>query len=159
MSPTSSATSPHVRGAGREKTATALVFVLLVAATLLLPACSGCDRTDLKVTPVGRAALDGPVTLEARLTTGGDPVRAAPISFFLLSTGPMTTAKGRLIGGADTDDDGFARISFRGGLAALEPPNYVIHGYSAEFRVRGSVPGRENELCRSRGEFEFPETP
>ena len=65
----------------------------------------------------------------------------------------MTTSKGRLIGAVDTDADGFARLSVSRGLASLEPPYYVINGFSAEFRFTGSVPGRE--LCRTKGEFVF----
>lgn len=122
-----------------------------------MAACSpwSCDQTRLEVTPIDRSALTGPVTLEARLTAGGDPVRRAPILFFILwAERRQGQAAGRVVGDATTDADGLARISFRGGLAALEPADVII-GYSAEFRFTGSVPGRENELCRSQGEFEF----
>lgn len=141
---------------GRRGTAVALL-PFLCAATFVLGGCSfrGCDSTKLAVTPIDRSGLDGPVTLEAQLTSGGDPVRGAAISFFVLRDGPMTTAKGRLVGGADTDADGFARLSFSRGLASLEPPYYVINGFSAEFRFTGSVPGREGDLCRTKAEFVF----
>ena len=140
----------------RRRTAVALL-PFLCAATFVLGGCSfrGCDSTKLALTPIGRSGLDSPVTLEARLTSGGDPVRGAAISFFLLRDGPMTTAKGELIGAVDTDANGFARLSFPRGLAALKPPYYVINGFSAEFRFTGSVPGREGDLCRTKGEFVF----
>ena len=128
---------------------------LVVGATLLLPACSGCESAELAATPIGRSALGGPVTLEARLTSGGSPVRGAAVIFFVLSDGQNTTSRGRAIGDGITDSDGFARVSFSRGLAALEPPSYVINGYSVEFRATGSVPGREGELCRTQGEFLF----
>ncbi len=133
------------------------MLTLLLATILSLPACSGwrCDGTNLVVTPIDRSALTGPVTLEARLTSGGDAVRGAPISFFIRwaesRKGPIG---GRVVGGATTDADGIARTSFRGGLAALEPTDVII-GYSAEFRFTGSVPGRENQFCGSQGKFEF----
>jgi hypothetical protein len=144
-----------VAGSARRRASTALL-VLLVAGSFASEACSGgCDHTDLVVTPIDRSALDGPVTLEARLTSGGDPVRGAAVTMFVLRDGPNTTSKGRAIGHGDTDADGYLRLFFKRGLAAIEPPPYVIHGYSAEFRFTGSVPGREGELCRAQGEFEF----
>lgn len=135
----------------------ALLPLFIAATTFVLGACSfrGCDSTKLAVTPIDRSGLDGPVTLEARLTSGGDPVRGAAVSFFILRDGAMTTAKGRVIGAVDTDADGFGRLSISRGLASLEPPYYVINGYSAEFRFTGSVPGREGDLCRAQGEFVF----
>lgn len=140
----------------RREMSTALLAVLVVASSAL-GACSGwgCDDTELVVTPIDRSALEGPVTLEARLTSGGDPVRGAALTMFVLRDGPNTTSKGRAIGHGDTDADGYLRLSFKRGLAAIEPPPYVIHGYSAEFRFTGSVPGRKGELCRAQGEFEF----
>ena len=131
-------------------------MALILAATVLLPACSGlhCNNARLSVTPIDRSGLDGPVTLEVRLTSGGDPVRGAPISFFVLWEDPEIPDRGRLIGHADTDADGFARISFQRGLAALQP-TYAVNGYSAEFRATGAVPGRENDFCRARGKFTF----
>ena len=68
----------------------------------------------------------------------------------------MTSSRSRSVGDGITDAQGVARMSFSRGLAALVPPTYVIHGYGAEFRFTGSVPGRENELCRAQGEFLFP---
>ena len=140
----------------RKGTANALI-ALLVVASFALQACSGwgCDDTELVVTPIDRSALEGPVTLEARLTSGGDPVRGAALTMFVLRDGPNTTSRGRAIGHGDTDADGYLRLPFKRGLAAIEPPPYVIHGYSAEFRFTGSVPGRKGELCRAQGEFEF----
>ena len=133
------------------------MLALLVVASFALEACSGwgCDDTELVVTPIDRSALDGPATLEARLTSRGDPVRGAALTIFVLRDGPNTTSRGRAIGHGDTDAEGFVRLSFSRGLAAIEPPPYVIHGYSAEFRFTGSVPGRKGELCRAQGEFEF----
>ena len=132
-------------------------MALLCAATPVLGACSGrgCDSTNLAVTPIDRSSLESPVTLEARLTSGGDPVGGAAVSFFVLRDGPMTKSRSRLVGAADTDANGVARLSFSRGLASLEPPDYVIHGYSAEFRFTGSVPGREGDLCRAQSEFVF----
>ena len=69
--------------------------------------------------------------------------------------GPTTTAKGELSGAVDTDANGFARLSVSRGLAALVPPSYVNNGSSAEIRFTGSVPAREGDLCRTRGEFVF----
>ena len=142
-------------GAARRAASKALL-VFLVAASFGSEACwGGCDDTDLVVTPIDRSALDGPVTLEARLTSGGDPVVGAALTMFVLRDGPNTTSRGRAIGHGDTDADGYLRLPFKRGLAAIEPPPYVIHGYSAEFRFTGSVPGRKGELCRAQGEFEF----
>jgi hypothetical protein len=72
------------------------VALLIVAATILLPACSGwhCSNARLTVTPIDRPGLDGPVTLEVRLTSGGDPVRGAPISFFVLWEDPEIPDRG-----------------------------------------------------------------
>ena len=63
----------------RRGTAVALL-PFLCAATFVLGGCSfrGCDSTELAVAPIDRSGLDGPVTLEARLTSGGDPVRGGP---------------------------------------------------------------------------------
>ena len=141
-------------GVGRG-TSTAFV-VVLVLGTFVWDGCSRwkCQSARLAVTPIERSGLEGPVTLEARLTSGGDPVRGAAISFFVLWEDPEVPNRGRSIGGADTDADGFARISFQRGLAALQP-TYPVNGYSAEFRAPGSVPGRENEFCRAQGRFTF----
>jgi hypothetical protein len=142
---------------GRRRGTAVALLPLLIVATFVMGARSfrGCDSTKLAVTPIDRSGLDGPVTLEAQLTSGGDPVRGAAISFLVLSDGPMTTSKGRVIGAVDTDADGFARLSFSRGLAALEPPYYLINGDSAEFRFTGSVPGREGDLCRAEGRLVF----
>ena len=85
-----------------------LAALLVVAATALLPACSGwqCSKARLALTPIDGSGLGGPVTLEVRLTSGGDPVRGAPISFFVLWEDPDNPDRGRLIGHADTDTDG-----------------------------------------------------
>jgi hypothetical protein len=133
-----------------------LATLLVVAATALLPACAGwqCSKARLALTPIDRSGLGGPVTLEVRLTSGGDPVRGAPISFFVLWEDPDNPDRGRLIGHADTDTDGFARLSFERGLAALQP-TYAVNGFSAEFRATGAVPGRENDFCRAQGKFKF----
>ena len=138
------------------RTAKGALIAMLVLVSNAVEACSpGCDVTELTLTPIDRSALDGPVTLEARLTVDGDGVQGAAVVFFVLRTGLNTNTKGRAIGNATTDTKGLARISFRAGLASVEPPPYVIHGYSAQFRSTHAVPGRENELCTARGEYEF----
>ena len=150
---TPSALKGRLTGLLRGSPSTSMRAVLL-SMVLPLGACSNCDGTNLAVTPINRSALTGPVTLEARLTSGGDPVRGAPILFFIRWEGSEKVGGGRRIGSADTDARGFARISFQNGLAKLQPSSAVT-GYAAEFRVIGSVPGRENELCRTQSEFEF----
>ena len=141
-----------VKGRG---TPTALA-VLLVLGTFVWDGCSRwrCQSARLAVAPIGRSGLEGPVTLEARLTSGGDPVRGAAIAFFVLWEDPDVPNRGRSIGSANTDAEGFARVSFQRGLAALQP-TYPVNGYSAEFRATGSVPGRANEVCRAQGKFTF----
>lgn len=113
---------------------------------------AGCTKTTLTVEPVTSAA-SGPVTLEARLTAGGDPLPGAGIAFFVEVSAPADRA-GRSIGGADTDSDGVATVSFDAGLGSLVLPDETVTGYSAEFRVTGSV-DREGDFCRSRGEAQI----
>ena len=97
----------------------AAVAATLVAMALPMQGCdpSGCRRTTLALTPIDRAALDIPVTLEARLTSRGHGVAGAPVTFFIHWADPDDPDSGISVGGADTDADGYARLSLRRGLA------------------------------------------
>lgn len=103
----------------------------------------------LTLEPVGRSALEGPVTLRARLTADGDPVAGAAIVFFVEVTAP-TPRSGRSIGDADTSADGVAAVSVRAGLKALVLADEAVKGYSAEFRVTSSAD--DGDYCRTRSE-------
>ena len=129
--------------------------VTVVLASLPMQACLGrnCESTKLTLKPIDRTALNGPVTLEARLTSGGQGIVGAPIAFFVQFS-QEDAKSGLSVGGADTDAEGYARRTIKEGLAQFAPLR-PVDGYTAEFRIRGSVPGRENQLCRSRGDYRF----
>lgn len=104
----------------------------------------------MTVEPVPREARTGPVTLEARLTAGGEPLVGAGIGFFVRGTGPNGWT-GQSVGGARTDADGRARLVLKGGLQAQVTPSNQVTGYSAEFRLTSSVE-KKGDYCRSDGE-------
>lgn len=104
----------------------------------------------MRVEPVPREARTGPVTLEARLTAGGEPLVGAGIGFFVRGTGPNGWT-GQSVGGARTDADGRARLVLKGGLQAQVTPSNQVTGYRAEFRLTSSVE-KKRDYCRSNGE-------
>lgn len=108
-----------------------LLLVLLAgAASTAVPACGAfCTDTALEA----RSAAGTPLTLEAVLTTDGEPVSGGRVAFYTRATGPTGGEEGRLIAQATTDSSGVARHAVQGGKVALDYPGATLNGYQVTF--------------------------
>ncbi len=107
-----------------------LLVLLAVAASTAVPACGAfCTDTALEARP----AAGSPLTLEAVLTTDGEPVAGGRVAFYTRATGPTGGEEGRLVAQATTDSNGVARHEVQGGKAALDYPVATLNGYRVTF--------------------------
>lgn len=130
----------------------ALALVGLVA----VPGCSSCDGAQITLTPITRADLAGPITLEARMISRDKPVVHAPLTFYLLSEGSDSRWKGQPIGSAETDANGVASLTFGGPLSSLELVGYEIRGYGADFQTPRDGPLDQRVICAQQGRYDLP---
>jgi hypothetical protein len=107
------------------------LFVLLtVAASTAATACSAfCTDAALEARP----ASGTPLTLEAVLTSDGEPVSGGRVAFYTRATGPGGGEEGRLIAQATSGSDGVARHVVQGGKSALDYEGATLNGYRVTF--------------------------
>jgi hypothetical protein len=134
-----------------------LVVGLVLTTTALAAATScghGCTATKLSVTPLTIANPDTPVRLQATLTSGGQPVAGAPVSFYSSTVGGNhglnSNTGGSRFGSAKTDADGVATQVFPDGISdfALQPGENLV-GYSASFGELNTIRGTDYCFAKS----------
>ena len=117
-----------------------LLVVVAVAggACGIEPGSGQCRETTLLADPVTVTDPLAPLTLTATLTSDGEPVAGADISFATLTAGtpnlPAGARGGRHIAKATTGDDAVARYVRAEGIDGLLLPGEQLTAYQADFR-------------------------
>jgi hypothetical protein len=134
---------PRPRRRTTPRTARVLAGLSLVAGLCGgTSACAypGCTEPTLSAEPVVVDDPSSPVTLSVRLADDDGPISGREVTFFVLTRGGDAT--GVRAGQAETDADGWARITREDGVSGPALPDETVHGYKAEFSVMGTVEGK-----------------
>jgi hypothetical protein len=133
----------------------ALVMLLLVIGVLAgivsivhnksgthLKVSNGCKDTDIAVQPVALDSLSSPLSLQAKVTMGAQPVSKERVTFRIVGHDGQRRALMDTLGYATTDADGVATLQKSAGIADVSitfGKGGVLTGYRAEFDGNGTT--------------------
>jgi hypothetical protein len=109
-------------------------WFLLISGMLCL---TGCTEPELVAEPLVVEDPEAPVTLAVRLLDDGEPVPDRKVTFFVDVSGGSSQASGVRAGQAETDSDGWARVSREDGVYGPALSEDVVEGYTVEFKPVG----------------------
>lgn len=98
-----------------------------------------CTGAELAPAPATEAA-DGALVFEARMTSGGEPVAGATVTFFSRTERDNGTG-GHRIGESVTDADGVARLEREQGRAGMAVAGAEVIGYQVRYAKLDRVEG------------------
>lgn len=140
-----------------------VILLVLVAVVVLfgvlnhktgahLKLSNGCKDTDMTIQPVTLPTINSPVTLQAKLTMGSQPVADERITFRLIATDSTGHKLQLLEGYGQTDSAGVATLKKPSGFAddAITLGSHpTISGYSATFDGPSAIKKNEPFYCGS----------
>ena len=131
---------------------------VLAAACLMSVGMSGCtslcSSTELSAVPVRVDDPTAPLSLRARLTRDGEPFPGQHVAFFSSSTDSQGRPAGSSLGKGETDSDGVATITVRGGTEGITLPSEDLTGYRAKFAPVVEIEGTQYCKSEAHGAFE-----
>ncbi|CRK54980.1 hypothetical protein [Alloactinosynnema sp. L-07] len=120
---------------------------------LVLFALAGCSAfcSDTAISVVPPNVGSGPVTFEAKLTSGGDPVAGARLDFYILAKG-ANGEEGHLAGQGTTGGDGVARVVVD--RSSLDRPGATLSAVEVTFDSLAEINGEH--FCESKARVSLP---